>query len=159
MDKLDKYYKKTIDLEMIEKLYMTDNYHDLCNLVNKLIDEERLISIKSSGGNGKEPTLYKKYRIVEKVVNHNEIMEEIVYKLHTKFNLDYYKNHLDKYNEHRYYILRLNDFFYKNEALLKTRISMNERSFQIWGREKFIQKEQGQTVLKNLGIDLELLKL
>jgi len=32
---------------------------------------------------------------------------------------------------------------------------MNERSFQIWGREKFLQKECGKTIVKNLGINLE----
>lgn len=34
---------------------------------------------------------------------------------------------------------------------------MNERSFQIWGREKFLQKEEGKSILKNLGLNLDYL--
>ena len=36
---------------------------------------------------------------------------------------------------------------------------MNERSFEIWGREKFLTKEQGKRILKHCGIPLETLNL
>ena len=37
--------------------------------------------------------------------------------------------------------------------------SINERSFEIWGREKFLSKEQGKKVLSHCGLDLEFLDL
>ncbi|NFO05069.1 hypothetical protein FDB23_13295 [Clostridium botulinum] len=149
--------KKTFGLEEIEKLYKITEYSQLVEKVKVLIEEAKIIPIKISGGNGKSPTLYKRYRVVPKVKDNKEILDEIHYKLCSRFNIEYYKSHLDKYREHRSDILKLNNFIINNSRLLDNRISMNERAFQIWGREKFLQKEGGKTILKNLGISLESL--
>lgn len=154
MKGLNSYSKKVIELYDIEKIYKIESYDELCKLVADLIKEERLLPVKNSGGNGKKPTLYKKYRILEKDVDDSEFYDEINYKLSTKLSVEYYKNHIDKYKEHREYILKLSDFITNKQHLLSKTISMNERSFQIWGREKFLQKEGGKTIVKNLGIDL-----
>ncbi|WP_297632315.1 Wadjet anti-phage system protein JetD domain-containing protein [uncultured Clostridium sp.] len=149
--------KKTIELYELEKKFKIENYNELYKLVNKLIDEEKMQPIKSSGGNGKKPTLYKKYRLIIKEENYDKFLEEINFKLSTRFNLDYYRKNLKKYKEHREYILKLSQFLKNNSNLLNIKISMNERAFQIFGREKFIQKELGKTIFKNLGIDISIL--
>ncbi|NLP28981.1 MAG: hypothetical protein GX370_09525 [Clostridia bacterium] len=155
--KLSGYNKKVIELEIIEDIYKTETYEYLCKVVEDLIKKEEIAPVKSSGGNGKKPTLYKKYRILGKNEDNSEYLDEINYKLSPKLKVEYYKGHLDKYKEHREYILKLNDFIINKQHLLKKAISMNERSFQIWGREKFLQKEGGKTIIKNLGLDLEYL--
>lgn len=157
MSNLSSYGKKVIELDHIEKIYKTQSYDELCILITNLIKEEKLLPVKNSGGNGKKPTLYKRYRILEKNENNSDLYEEINYKLSSKFSVEYYKNHIDKYKEHREYILTLNQFINDKEHLLIKPISINERSFQIWGREKFLQKEGGKTIVKNLGIPLEKL--
>lgn len=149
--------KKTIELDEFEKIYKITEYNKLVKIVNLLIEKGEIIPIKNSGGNGKSPTLYKRYRVVAKVQDNEEIINEIHYKLCSRFNVEYYESHLDKYREHRSYVLKLNDFMINNSRLLDSKISINERSFQIWGREKFLQKEGGKTILKNLGISLETL--
>lgn len=149
--------KKTIYIDEIEKLYKCDNYINLCEIVGKLLEEGTIIPIKSSGGNGKSPTLYKRYRIILENGNNEKFIEEINFKLFTGFKVDYYRNNLDKYVEHREYILKLSDFLKYKSKFLDITISMNERSFQIWGREKFIQKELGKTIIKNLGLTLDYL--
>jgi len=155
MKELSNYSKKVIELDEIEKIYKTETYDVLCRVVDNLIKEERLLPVKSSGGNGKKPTLYKKYRILEKNTDNSELLDEINYKLSPKLSIGYYKDHIDKYKEHREYILKLSDFIKNKQNLLKEAVSMNERSFQIWGREKFLQKEGGKTIVKNLGMKLE----
>lgn len=155
MKDIDSYSKKIIELDKIDEIYKTESYEELCKVVADLIKEERILPVKNSGGNGKKPTLYKKYRILEKNKDNSEILDEINYKLSTKFSIEYYKNHLEKYKEHREYIFKLDDFITNKQWLLSKTISMNERAFQIWGREKFLQKEGGKTILKNLGIDLK----
>lgn len=155
MKNLSSYSKKVIELDEIEKIYKTEAYFELCSVIDDLIKEEKLLPVKNTGGNGKKPTLYKKYRILEKNKDYSELLDEINYKLSTKFSIEYYKNHIEKYKEHREDILKLNDFMTNRNFLLSTTISMNERSFQIWGREKFLQKECGKTIVKNLGINLE----
>lgn len=149
--------KKIIKLEEFEKIYKITEYRKLVEIVNLLIEKGEIIPIKNSGGNGKSPTLYKRYRVVPKIQDNEEILNEIHYKLCSRFNVEYYEGHLDKYKEHRGYILKLNDFMINNSRLLDSKISINERSFQIWGREKFLQKEGGKTILKNLGISLDTL--
>lgn len=155
MKDISSYVKKVIELDEIEKIYKPESYEELRRVVGELIKEERLLPVINSGGNGKKPTLYKKYRILEKNEDYSELLDEINYKLSTKFSIEYYKNHLDKYKEHRDYILKLSDFITNKQSLLNKTISMNERAFQIWGREKFLQKEGGKTIVKNLGINLE----
>jgi len=153
----DKFNKKKITIEEIEKVYKVSTYNDLNILVSKLIENNEIEAIKSSGGNGKKPALYKRYRIVEEEEDNSVYLEELDYKILSKFNISYYKKNMNKYKEHREYILALNSFIKENEDLLKIPLSMNERSFQIWGREKFLQKEDGKLILKNLGLNLEYL--
>ncbi|MGL5085509.1 MAG: Wadjet anti-phage system protein JetD domain-containing protein, partial [Clostridium sp.] len=38
---------------------------------------------------------------------------------------------------------------------MEIKVSLNERSFEIWGREKFLQKEGGKTLIKKLGLSLD----
>ncbi len=155
MSKLRRIEGKFIELDEIEKIYKIENYSELCNLVKGLIEDNVISPVKNSGGNGKIPTLFKRYRIMDDVVDNSDLIDEITYKFSTRFSVEFYKKHVDKYKEHRKYILKLNDFFISKSQLLNTRVSMNERAFQIWGREKFLQKEGGKTILKNLGIELE----
>lgn len=155
MKDLKNYGKKVIDLDNLGKMYKTETYADLYNIVNNLLKGKKLSPVKSSGGNGKKPTLYKKYRIVDDIIDNSELIDEIYYKLSPKLSIEYYKNHLDKYEEHREYILKLSEFVTNKQDSLMSCVSMNERSFQIWGREKFLQKEGGKTIVKNLGLELK----
>lgn len=153
----DKFNKKKITIEEIEKLYKVSTYNDLYILVLKLIENNEIEPIKSSGGNGKKPALFTGYRIVEEEEDNSFYFEELDYRISSKFDISYYKKNINKYKEHREYILALNTFIKENEELLKVPLSMNERSFQIWGREKFLQKEEGKLILKNLGLSLDYL--
>lgn len=155
MKNLSSINKKFIESDEIEKIYKTENYEELCKVVNNLLEEKKILPVKSSGGNGKKPTLYKRYRLISDNAHNSNLLDEIHYKLSTKLSIEYYKNHLDKYEEDREYILKLSDFFDSKQKLLNSTVSMNERSFQIWGREKFLQKEGGKTIIKNLGLELE----
>ncbi|QAT39977.1 Wadjet anti-phage system protein JetD domain-containing protein [Clostridium sp. JN-9] len=155
MKDLSSFSKKIIELDEIEGIYKPETYDSLCKVVSDLLKEDSISPVKSSGGNGKKPTLYKKYRILEKHRDNSKLYDEINYKLSSKLDIEYYKNHIDKYKEHREYIIKLSDFITNNNHLLSVPVSMNERSFQIWGREKFLQKEGGKTIVKNLGLRLE----
>ena len=157
MKNIENYKKNTITLDEIQNFYKINEYDMLYKTVNDLINNEKLCPVKASGGNGRTPGMYKKYKIIRKEEDLSSYLDEINFKLCTEFDVSYYKKHLNKYKEHRKYILMLNDFFLNNRNKLKDYISMNERSFQIWNREKFLQKEEGKTILKNLNIDLKTL--
>lgn len=157
MNSVDKIIKKKVTLDEISKMYNIEEYSELCNLIKNMINANKIIPIKSSGGNGKNPTLCNRYFIVKKVEDNSKLIDEINFKFNINMDMSYYRTHIEKYKEHRKYLFQLNEFLKSNMKLLNTTVSMNERSFQIWGREKFIQKEIGKTILKNINMSLEFL--
>ena len=55
------------------------------------------------------------------------------------------------------WVLLLNEYLKTKRENLHWQISQNERSFEIWNREKFLLKEEGKKVLKRCGLDVEKL--
>lgn len=155
MKRLKNTDKKIIELDEMDRILNIATYRELYITINEMVEKGEIEPVKSSGGNGKKPPLYKKYRRLEHKENKSHLIEEINYKLSTKFRVEYYKNHLKEYKEHRKWILMLNEFFINRTELLEKSVSMNERAFQIWGREKFLQKEGGKKIVKNLGLELQ----
>lgn len=181
--------KHKISLEQIENLVLKskeksilekfasgiDPYKILCDYIGERIKSGEFSHIKNSGLNGKRPPLYNAYWHIEEEKYNGEFDDEINFKLSPKLNMEYYKKHIEQYRKDRAAILKLSDF-YKNESerqKLKKAESVNERSFEIWGDEKFIRggnenrgknknkgndknegRGQGKRILKNLGIEL-----
>lgn len=155
MDKIKGLDRNKIDLKDIKNLYKIDDYMEFYKLVLKLIDEGHISPIKNSGGNGKSPALCKRYKIVKKMQDNSEYINELNYNISSYLNTDYYRNNIEKYKEDRNYILSLNEYIENRVNGAQIKVSLNERSFEIWGREKFLQKEGGKTLLKKLGLSLE----
>lgn len=114
------------------------------------IESANIEPIKFSKTNGKSPALYNRYRIMPLEVDNEKYENELKFSLHTSLKIDYYISNINKYKEDRKYILELNKFINNNKDLLDSPVSANERSFEIWSREKFLQKEGGIRILKNL---------
>lgn len=151
--------KRKISLDEISNLYKIYDYIDLVEFVIKNIKEENIRPIKNSGTNGKNPALYNSYMLIAPVVDYSEYKDELQYRLNPRLNIDYYLRNLKQYKKDRDYILDLNRYLNKSNHLLEDMVSPNERSFEIWRREKFLQKEGGIRILKNLGIELDMLNI
>lgn len=152
-------YMKRITLEEIELKYKLDNYQALYNKVIALIDEEKIKPVKASKLNGKKPALYKAYWIIEEREDNSVYIEELSYKYAPCISTDYYLNHIKEYKEDRQWALLLNNYLKNHSDKLKNPQSMNERSFAIWHREKFLKEEQGKRILKRCGINIEKLNI
>ena len=74
-------------------------------------------------------------------------------------SVDYYLAHLDMYEKDRIWVLMLNEYLKKYTDALLTPESLNERSFEIWHREKFLDREQGKKILKRCGLNVEALNV
>ena len=156
MKDIKKLKQNKISLKEIEMYFDVKDYTELCNLINDLIHKSDIKPIKSSNMNGKSPALYNRYTIIRK----NDIKDytdEILYKINHNLDVSKYLKNQSLYEKDRDKILMLSEFLDNNIEKLNKRISMNERSFQIWHREKFLQKEGGKTLIKNLGIDQNFL--
>ncbi|MEG2848243.1 MAG: DUF2220 family protein [Bacilli bacterium] len=150
--------KNKVDILEIKKYYKIENYLDLCEKIKNLVQEGIIKPIKASKTNGKSPSLYNKYTIIrdnDEIDYYYEILNKINHKLDTS---KYLKNQ-KLYKSNRKDILMLSNFIDKNMDKLNTKISINERSFQIFGREKFILKNGGMALIKSLGLDEEFLNV
>ena len=150
---------KRISLEALfssrQSMAYQEQYHYICGL----IEENKIKPVKASGTNGKKPALYREYWILEKQKDYSHAIEEIKYTFSTMLSVDYYLAHPDVYEKDRTYVLMLNQYLKEHRNKLEQPESWNERSFEIWNREKFLDREQGKTILKRCGIQPEELNI
>lgn len=144
---------KRITLEELEKQIHAESYGQLCGYVYAQIENGSLKPIKASKTNGKKPALHREYWLIEPPADYSSYEEELKYHMSTKISVDYYMRHMEQYIQDRPWVLKLNDYLLQEQSREITEVSMNERSFEIWGREKFLQLEQGRKILKRCGID------
>lgn len=150
---------KRISLEALLQQSGTDSYEQQHSYIMGLLNEEKLKPVKASGTNGKKPALYLSYWILEDKKDYNAFKEELIYQLHPGISVDYYLSRLEQYEEDREWVLLLSEFLKERQEKLLAAESVNERSFEIWGREKFLAKEQGGRILKRCGLTEEELNV
>ncbi|MDE7183274.1 MAG: hypothetical protein K2O40_02125, partial [Lachnospiraceae bacterium] len=146
---------KRINLDALSAKYRISEYKELYAKVIALIQDNKIKPVKASGVNGKSPALYKEYWIVEEKQDVSSYLNELNYALVPSIATDYYRSHIDQYLEDRPWVLLLNDYLKQDNFM--TQMSENERSFDIWHREKFLKQEQGKKILKRCGLDTALL--
>ncbi|PEQ91751.1 hypothetical protein CN481_15795 [Bacillus sp. AFS006103] len=138
--KLQSFGYKTISLDQLTKLADNIDYTDLVYKINTYVEEDLLEPVKASGKNGRRPSLYLKYRIFKPEIDYANTLEEIKL-LHPKFNHSNYAKNPEIYLKNKIEIDYLSKFFWENENLLIEPMSINERSFQIWGIEKLLKEK------------------
>jgi len=152
MKKISDYNKKKITLEELREFFNITTYQELVQKVYELIKSQKISPIKNSRLNGKKPALYNSYRIHRMSEDYSIYNEELKYKLHPMLSNEYYIKNIEAYLKDRHYVIMLNDYIKKHKECLEEAVSYNERSFEIWGREKFLLKEGGLRIIKNLGL-------
>lgn len=158
MKKMKDYPKNKITLLEIQELLMIEEYPEVVNAVTQMVGEGMIKPIKSSGSNGKRPSLYNTYTIIREKEENPEWIDELRY-LSTKLDNNYYIKHLRQYAKVREYVLLINRYMETQSECLEWEESVNERSFEIFQREKFIAEEGGKTLLKNLNLTFEQLNI
>lgn len=135
---LKNYAGKRIKEKAIRKSICIDDYDEYCKWINILIEEKLIRQIKSSGPNGLRPVLYKRYQVLKIVEDTQHYLLEVK-KLNPVFNIEGYLNKLQRFLVEREIVLKIDEFIRKKMILLENPASINERSFQIFGKEKFIR--------------------
>lgn len=132
-------------------------YGEQCAYILSLLNEGKIKPVRTAGKNGKKPALYLEYWLLEEAKDYLELKQELLYKLASQIDITYYMHNLAAYAKERQDILQLSSFLQNSASLLAREASYNERSFQIWGREKFLLKGEGKRILKHCGLSLEYL--
>ena len=139
---------KRISLEELEIQYKITEYLELHKKVITLLEEGKIKPLKASGKNGKTPALYKQYWCVEEQEDVSKYKEELLFDYVPLISTEYYLSHMKQYKEDRKWVQLLNQYLKINREKLQISKSINERSFEIWHREKFLKEEQGKKILK-----------
>lgn len=147
---------KKVSLDILQKKYR-DDYLALYRDIKEQEAQGKMMPVKKSGTNGKNPPLFQRYWVWDQEQDNTELKEELRYQLVPAISNDYYLKHLSVYVKDRCFVLMLNEYLKHRQDSLANLESMNERSFEIWKREKFLSREQGSRILKCCGISLESL--
>lgn len=147
--------QKRVSLEYIRKLNKIEGYINLADCVKELIAQGKIKPLYASKTNGKSPALYNEYHVIWEKKDNEEYREELKYNLSSIIDNSYYLKNIEKYQQDREKILQFNHYLINHKDKLEDMISLNERSFDIWGREKFLKEEGGKALLKNLNFNLE----
>lgn len=143
MNRLDKFKKKRVTLE--EMLSAEIDEQEIIHLVRSGM----LSPIKSSGTNGnlKNP-LYKKYSIVTEKEDHSYALYEIK-KLHPKLAANgYLLKKPEIFEKNRTELTAISGFLQDNSE--KCYISRRERSFQLFGEEKYL--DNNISLIQSVGL-------
>lgn len=140
-NKLIGYDGSRIEEKELRHLLSIPNYDAYYCVVCALIEGGHLSPVKNSGSNGMRPPLHKRYRIIRPSICYDDLLPEIRL-LHGSFNIEGYVADTEKYSNHRFWVLALNDFFKNHSESLDVAISINERSFQIFKREKALREDR-----------------
>jgi len=127
--------------KQIRELSQVRDYGEYYDLVLELIREGMLDPVKSSGSNGMNPPLYKRYRLIKPQDDFGSLIPEIR-KLHSVFNIEGYLDNPARYVEHMELLLLIDHFIKNRTELIMEAVSINERSFQIFCREKALRDDK-----------------
>ena len=152
---IEKYPKKIIEVTEIIR-NSRDNYEAAAVDVRRLVEEGLLIPVKASGLNGRSPVLYNKYKIIRLERDYTEAFGKIKL-LHARFDHHYYLTHPELYLSNAEEIESLSDFLWNRSIELQEPMSINERSFSIFGKEKLLKSIENQfsTYFRMQGFTLE----
>ncbi len=150
---------RRVSLEELLKQCLAPDYSGQHAYVMGLLAEGRIKPVKTAKGNGKTPALCLSYWEVGEARGRGELEEELKFHLDPLISVEYYRGHLAQYEKDREWVLLLDQYLKTRRDCLKQPESANERSFEIWGREKFLTEGPGKRILRRCGIDPAALNL
>ena len=150
---------KKILLEKLLDNCKEQEYQKQYEYIINLLEEKKIKPVKASRLNGKSPALYREYWLLEETKDYSNFIEELRYQIIPDISVDYYLRHLESYEADREWVLQLNKYLKERKETLQFKVSANERSFEIWGREKFLSKGQGRRILKRCGLEVSFFNI
>lgn len=138
-----------------ERYHELGGYRAFANDILERISRGELRAVQR-GVNGRSPSLSLKVRRVSEVEKLSQEDLRFLLSLHPLISTRFYHQHPQKLLDDRGALLKLSEYLrqHPNAPL----VTLNERSFQIFGNEKFLASSEGRTLLKRVAIDLTLLQ-
>ena len=145
--------RQKIQLKDIMSQHSDMEYQQLYAYVMELIKNKALEPMKTAKSNGRTPALPISFWRYEEETDYTDVYEELKYKYHPLINTSYYRKHPERYEADKHNLQLLSNYLKNHSNLLKIKETMNERSFEIFHREKYFQREGGLEFCRKAGIE------
>lgn len=123
--------------------------------IQSLVAQGTIRPVLASKVNGLNPPLYVRYQHLAKDKPlEMELRKHVLTHYHPALNPRYFLEHPEEFHRDRPRIDAIDAYLKRRDALPA---SVNERSFSLFGDEKFLATPHGQSLLQRLGIDLDRL--
>lgn len=152
--KLLEYEKSRISEKELRKYISVLDYEEYYKIVAELVKNNIITPVKSSGLNGRRPPLYKRYNVIKQEKNYDDLISEIRL-LNDKLNIEGYLADPEKYIKHKPWLLPLDHFLKHRSKSLEIPLSINERSFQIFKKEKALREDKELAAVLNFNPGLK----
>lgn len=129
-------------------------YEAFAQALSTLVAAGVLRPVKAAGDNGRRPPLYLRYRKVEtSAQDHSPLIKELLTTYRSSLNLSYFLSHPEQYPPVREIVRAMDAYLLASEASPpEIWDTVNERSFQLSGDEKFLASSAGSKLLTRLGL-------
>ena len=139
LEKVLRKAKNTISDEELQQIFQESDYDLFHTVVEKLVESGVLVPVKSSKTNGRLPPLFNKYRIIKPQEDNTGYLES-VRRLNPVLNISGYLQRPELYKKHVEMVEGISRYLWSAQNLLEMPMSRKERSFSVWGREKFLDE-------------------
>jgi hypothetical protein len=154
--------KITFDVNEIESLLKSNQdferktllYKDLANSIVELEEEGKIIPVKSSKRYFMDKRIYNRYKKVKREEKKNLYKDEVLTGYHPNMAMSSYIKNVNLYKKDREVLKIISKFLFDKENE-ETFISVNERSYQLFGNEKLLAEDWNEKKLVKIGLTYE----
>lgn len=143
---ISKIQKKRFRYEDILNLYPDMNYRQLFDILEELCELKQIAPIKKSGKTSFYPAVFREYKKLPPSVDYSCYIDEIA-ALNPRLNISRYLEKPGEFKELRDGICKLSEMLWKDDPRLQQKMSVKEKSFAIWGDEKYLESKSGSRIL------------
>lgn len=135
------------------KYLQAGGYSNFVEVIAELEAEKWIRPIQASKQNGMIPPLYNRYeKLRRESTLDQETKRELLTRFHPSIQTSYYLKHPNEWERDALYVIAIDRFLSDPVPLQQVPIPLNERSFQLFRDEKWLNSPQGRSLLRNIGL-------
>lgn len=159
-DYLSQYKLSKISILQLAQQCPSLQYEEFAQMIIAFEQQQLLLPIKSSGMNGKQPSLANSYKINKAFVRLDvrDQIKELKKTFYPVIWIEYYLTKTSHQLQQDLPALHLLNNYLQKYGLPKTKVLAQERSFEIFNDEKYITEQGGKQLLERVKV-LDLLEI
>lgn len=157
----DKVRFETVEIENKLKEEMGQNrgplfYKELATHILLLEEEGKIVRLKNAQSYSRDTRIATKYQKQKFNNTNEEIKLQIHSSFHPQMEMKIYLENLEQFKKDELYLEKISEFLI-NKSDREPYLSVNERSFELFGNEKYLGSAAGLKILSMIGLRFEQL--